>query len=283
MSMNENVLKEIARSLEMNGHARLDGAISRDEVRIYQDAAKAIEDMERRKIEHGLRNDDIDFKLYKFSGSHFYNPSRQYRHFDRLLGHPGVIQILELLFRTKAILSQTELRNPAQDLTDSYAFKWHRDGRQMTDDPCWVLVLWALNDIELDCGPTEFIEKTHKITYVGTNPGNSPPKNAAITTVTAKAGDAIILNSNTLHRGTLKKSARDRWFFIPTYSPWFLKPSMDYTRCFRKSEFDQLTDLQKQIFGFTTTVPHDETKRVYTMRPWQDVVHEFTFLDEKRG
>ena len=123
-------------------------------------------------------------------------------------------------------MSQVELRCPAQNLTDSYAFKWHRDGRQITEDPCWVIVFWVLNDIDLDCGPTEVIEKTHKISYVGANPEKSPVmENAAVTTVTARAGDAIFLNSNTLHRGTLKTSAKDRWLLIPTYSPWFLKPS----------------------------------------------------------
>ena len=87
----DGVLGEIARSLDENGYARLDGAISRDEVRVYQDAAKKVEEIEHRKIEQGLRKDDVDFKLYKFSGSHFYNPVRQYRFFDPLLGHPGVI------------------------------------------------------------------------------------------------------------------------------------------------------------------------------------------------
>lgn len=280
--MDESLLREIALSLDVNGYARLNGVISRDDVKVFQDAARTVEKIESQKIEKGLRNNDIDFKLYKFSGSHFYNPSRQYRYFDQLLGHPDVIQVLEFLFRTKAILSQTELRNPAPNLTDSYAFKWHRDARQMTEDPCWVIVFWVLNDIDLDCGPTEIIEKTHKISYVGANAERIPAENAVVTTITAQAGDAIFLNSNTLHRGTVKRSTRDRWLFIPTYSPWFLKPSMDYTKCFRKSEFDRLTDLQKQIFGFTTTVPHDETKRVYTMRPWQDVVHEFTFLEENR-
>ena len=87
------------------------------------------------------------------------------------------------------------------------------------------------------------------------------------------------MNANLLHRASTRTSETDRWVFIPSYNPWFIKPSMDYTKSFNRKTFDSLSDLEKQVYGFTSIVPHDETKRLYTLRPWQEVVDEIQFID----
>ena len=85
------------------------------------------------------------------------------------------------------------------------------------------------------------------------------------------------MNSNLLHKASRNEDRKSRWLFIPTYNPWFIKPSIDYTKVFTKQQFDQLTEKQKQIFGFTSIVPHDETKRFYTLRPWEEQIDEIEF------
>lgn len=280
LNTNDDELKRIAQQILVEGHAKIEGVLTPAEVQSYIQVARFITEQEQIKIDKGLRNSDVDFQLYQYSGNHFYNPTRQYRQYDALIGHPLIHQVLEHLFGTKAILSQTELRNPAQNLTDSYAFEWHRDGRQVTEDPSWTIVFWMLNDVDLDSGPTEVIERSHRVSYVGRQAERRPPQDSMPKKILAKAGDVVFMDSNLLHRGTLKTSQKDRWYFIPTYSPWYFKPSMDYTKVFTRKQFDALTDLQKQVFGFTTVPPHDERKRVYTMRPWQEVVHEFHFIEE---
>ncbi|HAG91287.1 MAG TPA: hypothetical protein DCL41_05415 [Bdellovibrionales bacterium] len=277
---NEDLLKKVAKEIHELGHSKIEGVLTPEEVKGYVEVAREITRKEQEKVDKGLRDKDVDFNLYQYSGNHFYNPTREYRQFDALIGHPLVHGVLENLFHTKAILSQTELRNPAQNLTDSYAFEWHRDGRQVTEDPSWIITFWMLNDVDMDSGPTEIIERTHRLSQVGYDEARKPAADADVKKVLAKAGDLVFMNANLLHRGTLKTSSKDRWYFIPTYSPWYFKPSMDYTKVFTRKQFDALTDLQKQTFGFTTVPPHDERKRVYTMRPWQDVVHEFQFMED---
>lgn len=280
MKAQSELVNKMAHELDQIGFSKAEGVLNKKEVQAYLGHAKKIREIEEDKIKSGSRDSDVDFGLYKFSGSHFYNVTRGYRCFDELIGHPLALAVLEELFGTAAILSQTELRNPATKKIDSYAFIWHRDGRMLTEDPLWVVCFWVLNDIELDCGPTEVAIKTHKKSLSGGKKVVQTDEDKEIVKLTAKAGDLIFMNSNTLHRATKKLSQNDRWLLIPTYSPWYVKPSMDYTKIFKKSEFDNLNELQKQVYGFTSTVPHDERKRVYTKKHWKEVIHEFTFIKE---
>ena len=41
-----------------------------------------------------------------------------------------------------------------------------------------------------------------------------------------------------------------------------------------------LTEEQKQIFGFTSIVPVDERVRIYTLRPWKEQMDDIQFRSE---
>ena len=262
-------IDSIVTQFKKRGFFRLEHVISSSEAAIYRNHALEFDKVEKSKIAEGLREDDVDYQTYNFTGSHHYNTPRQTRVFDPLLGHETVIRVLDAIFDAPCILSQTELRNPAHNLLDSGANAWHRDGRQLLPADLWVIVFWLLNDVTDTNGPTEI--------KPGTQHGTGCDESSQPVHLTGKAGDIVFMNSNLLHRATLNTDGEPRWIFIPTYVPWFIKPSADFTKMFDRPTFDDFSETVRQVFGYTSIVPVDERKRLYTLRPWQEIVDDIPF------
>jgi ectoine hydroxylase-related dioxygenase (phytanoyl-CoA dioxygenase family) len=144
----------------------------------------------------------------------------------------------------------------------------------MVDANIWFIVFWLMNEVTENNGPTIIIPKTHKHD-LGDRQEEKPQVK-----LTGNPGDIFVMNSNLLHKASLSRDGRSRWLFIPTYNPWFIKPSVDYTKVFTKKQFEQLTEEQKQIFGFTSIVPVDERVRIYTLRPWKEQMDDIQFRSE---
>jgi len=277
VSLSFQILKadEAARSLvkeglDQEGFFKIEGVLSPDLSKFFKEQARTLWEEELERIRRGDRDADIDFQTYNFEGAHLYNTPRQSRVFDPLLSHKDVISLLDYIFGAKCILNQTELRNPVKGARDNYAYEWHRDGRFVSKDTLWIIVFWLLDDVNEENGPTEVKPRTHF--------SKSNDHSEKVAALTGKAGDIVLMNNNLMHRASVNVSGADRWIFIPTYNPWFIKPSMDYTKAFTKKTFDQFSDVEKQIFGYTSIVPSDERKRLYTLRPWQQILDEIPFL-----
>ena len=265
-------------NLIKNGYSIVKEVFSKDEAAQYCKYSNEIKNIENKKILDRKRDTDVDFLTYKFSGTHIYNPTRQYRHYDVLISNKIIFGILEKLFDTIPILSQTELRNPEKNETDDKAFAWHRDGRVMVFDSLWIIAFYILNDVDKNNGPTEIVECSHNPLLVGYNKlTNKLPKKSSKKKLFAKCGDVILMNANILHRATKKLSDNDRWIIAATYNPWYMKPSMDYTKAFTKTQFKKLDETQKTIYGFTSMVPSDERQRLYTRVPWESIIGEIDF------
>ena len=88
------------------------------------------------------------------------------------------------------------------------------------------------------------------------------------------------MNANLLHKTGRNIDGTSRWVLIVTYNPWFIKPSVDHTRLFTRQEFEAMSPQLKQIYGFTSVPPSDERKRVYTCRPWEEIMDEIHFADD---
>ena len=229
----------LASQIKENGFAHLEEALSLEEVEHYLSSSKALHQSELENVAAGTRSNDADFQTYHFKGAHLYNSPRQTRVFDPLLGHPILLSFLDHFFETKSILNQTELRNPTKNGKDNYAYEWHRDGRVLARDTFWLIVFWLFNDIDETNGPCEIKKGTHLT--------DEHDQETETIKLKGKAGDIIIMSNNILHRATVSYSNKDRWIFIPTYNPWFIKPSMDYTKVFSQKTFNQFTEEQKQI------------------------------------
>jgi len=252
-----------------DGYVKLGSLISKERAGDLKSHANRLWEEELRDRESGRRNGDADFEHYNFKGAHLYNSPRRTRAFDLLLANESVLAVIEEIFGCPAILSQTELRNPFRNAVDSHAYKWHRDGRVLGHHDFWIIAFWLLDDATRENGATEV--------KPGTQHTDANDEVAMSIYLEGSAGEVILVNSNICHRATVNSSGDDRWLFLPTYNPWFIKPSMDYTRVFSRDTFDVFPERLKQVFGFTSVVPHNEKSRLYTRADWQTCIQDIDF------
>jgi hypothetical protein len=80
--------------------------------------------------------------------------------------------------------------------------------------------------------------------------------------VEAKAGDLVMWDSRVWHGALENKSKKSRWSLIATFTTWWVKQRSDMTRGLPNEIYQQLTDRQKQLLGFCSIPPKDETERL---------------------
>ena len=72
-----------------------------------------------------------------------------------------------------------------------------------------------------------------------------------------KAGDLVIWDSRTWHAAKENASNRTRWSIIATFCRWWIKQAFDIPGNLPQDIYDQLTDNQKAVLGFSS-VPYDD-------------------------
>jgi ectoine hydroxylase-related dioxygenase (phytanoyl-CoA dioxygenase family) len=264
-----NSIARQAHQFQKNGYVYLGNVISRQQAGLLKSHAIRLWEDELRARDEGRRDGDADFEHYNFKGAHLYNSPRRTRHFDGLLVNEAVLSVIEEIFGCPAILSQTELRNPFKDAVDSHAYKWHRDGRVLGHHDFWIIAFWLLDDASSANGATKI--------KPGTQHSDKNDEEAASCYLEGSAGDVFLVHSNIFHRATINSTGEDRWLFLPTYNPWFVKPSMDYTKVFSRETFDSFPERLKQVFGYTSVVPYSEKRRLYTRADWQRCIQDIHF------
>ena len=272
---NEAGIQKVANEIQVEGFTQVKGVISKEEALACCNEAKRLLDQQKLDLEQGIRQSHADYKMYQYSGDHLYNTPRRTRKFDFILGHPFTVATLDKLMGAQSILNQTELRRPVKDAdTNNKGYQFHRDARMMVQENFWIVVFYMLEDFTETNGATIIIPRTqYTTTPVDT-------EKAETKRVLGKAGDVFFMNANLLHKTGINTDGTSRWVMIATYNSWFLKPSIDHTKMLTRAEFEQLTPQQKQIYGFTSIPPSDERKRMYTCRPWEEMVDEIQFADE---
>lgn len=82
--------------------------------------------------------------------------------------------------------------------------------------------------------------------------------------ITGKAGDLIIWDSRLWH-GTLSNVTRQsRWALVATFGMWWIKPKMNFYLTLPNKIYKKCSNLQKQLLGFCSIPPKDETERINT-------------------
>lgn len=119
-------------------------------------------------------------------------------------------------------------------------------------------VVWLLDDFTEQNGATRVVPGSQSWTSFPAN-GEQHPDEILIT---GAQGSALIFNANLWHGGGANTTDTSRWALLLGYARWFIKPSFDFMQNTPAEIFQQLTEAQKRLLGFTLTPPKDEFSRL---------------------
>ncbi len=132
-------------------------------------------------------------------------------------------------------------------------YRWHKDNRFINKQSIKPNLLYSiiicLDDFNEFNGATEYIPNTHHSFKIFKRHQNK--KN--IKKILANKGDLIFLHGNLLHRvGKNLKPNNTRWSIFAFYTPWWIKPSINYKKLMKK-HIKKLNQLDKKILHFDST------------------------------
>jgi len=211
-----------------------------------------------KKSKHGLDN--------KIHEKVVYNLHNKDILWYKLFFHEQILNILDSILVEGSYhnsepyyLYNNSARNPLKGNTGQ---QLHCDSRLPGVNYCIVAnVIWMLDDFTIENGATRIIPGTHK--------NKSFPEDGKVYTeeilITGKKGSVLIFDANLWHGGGGNFNGASRWAVALGYARWFWKPSFDYMLNTPKHIFNQLSENQKKLMGFTCTPPKDEFTRVRTI------------------
>lgn len=151
---------------------------------------------------------------------------------DLLVLEPAISLVEQLLGADCHVVAQNALRTPKGKgivnwhIDDALFFPFLADVPRLGDDtllPCFSLnVMVVLSDVEAEVfGPTQVVAGSHRW---GRKPEYTPslPAGTTPTSLTARAGDVYLVNSQTWHRGAQNQSDRTRYLLTTTYGRRFI-------------------------------------------------------------
>ena len=102
------------------------------------------------------------------------------------------------------------------------------------------------------------------------NPNHIKNKNSKKVQAIAPRGSIIYVLGQTWHDVGPNLNGQNRWGIIAYYSRWWIKPTFDFTNCGKKI-FNQLTNQQKKLMGFTSIPPRHNENRIKTLIPIEKI------------
>lgn len=241
------------KDLEKNGYSILESGLSKN---YCEKIIKNLEDIYSKnknfieEVNGQLIIRDLIFKRFKI--------------FSSLIDIPIVMKILNTIFKDEFILDNIIASNALKKQKNKKQNKVHMDGhlpvtglKNTTD----MVAIICLNDFNKSNGSTNVWPKSHLSGVRINNNQNLVKKNKKNISIKAKAGSIIFLPGHTWHQIGKNLSGEKRWAIIIHYKLWWIKPSLDYTKCGRKL-FNYLSDKQKRLFGYNSIVPKINLKNM---------------------
>ena len=128
-----------------------------------------------------------------------------------------------------------------------------------------VVACICLDDFTEKNGATKIWPKSHKsgvlIHKEAKYKNNIPPGSVD---VLCSRGDIFFFVGQTWHQIGDNKNEKRRWGILSHYKRWWIKPSLDYTKC-GSSIYSKLNDDQKILLGFTSRSPSHGSGRLKTL------------------
>lgn len=127
----------------------------------------------------------------------------------------------------------------------------------------WVMqVVIALEDTTTENGCTIVVPGSHiSGTYTDRSFLGAKP-------LPLKKGSVAIWDSRIWHGTTENCSSSTRWAIVGTFSSWWVKPAMDYTKKLPQEIYSLLDDKQKCLLGFCSIPPGDEYSGINTKKSY---------------
>ncbi len=189
-----------------------------------------------------------------------------------LMDHPAVVPLLQHLLMKGSyadsepyVLNQCSARDPH---LGAKAQQLHIDSR--FPGPPFALTaiaLWMINDFSKPSGSTHVVPGSHRRpAYPETGVAYADEA-----VVEAPAGSVLVYNGSLWHGGGAKVVDVERWSAVLTYSRWFVKPSMDFTKNTPQALYERLSPARRELFGFTSIPPHNEFQRARARTTIEDL------------
>jgi ectoine hydroxylase-related dioxygenase (phytanoyl-CoA dioxygenase family) len=185
--------------------------------------------------------------------------------FLELIDHPAILPILENKMEPTVIQNYFNARDPKPGCKDQ---RLHLDSRiPIPTNTVMMQVVWMIDDFSVENGATRAVPGSHK-SGACPDPAITYPEERHIT---GKAGSVLLYNSSLWHGSSKATSPARRWGIISTYTRWFIKQSMDFTKNTPPELYARLTPRQKQLLGFASVPPHEELERIRTCTRAEDL------------
>lgn len=195
------------------------------------------------------------------------------RDFDHLFTHPVLMNILKKLLGSRFILGESRACNVEKCTEVPFI---HQDGhvRTFADSPLSLVTIFLLEDFKEENGGTLLYPGSHNYDF---SPKEVSPSLFSNSVLEAPAGTIAIFNSNVWHGPGINQTGESRWSINSYYSRWFVKPFFDMAARFSKKEYLELDSEMKQLLGFTSTPPVDETKSISTLITEEEALTLYPF------
>lgn len=209
-----------------DGYLVLRGALSEPDASIVQGAVQQrFELANRHESRDEIRREFALMRMFEFSQACL-----------SLIGLPGVVDVVRRILGPDChVLSQTALRTTR----GRGIINWHIDDALffpaqfaveglLPTPPCYSLsVLIALTDTEEEkYGPTQFVARSHRFARAPLGENDPLIKKHPVYSFFAAAGDALILNHQTWHRGAQNASERVRSVLVTSFGRRFIQQRM---------------------------------------------------------
>jgi len=231
-----------------NGFFKVKNFLSKEKcIKIIQKLNKIKDKRKGKKLFVGDKNIEVLFNFFHEDLSLL-----------KLIINPTIDKFLKKLFDEHYVLQINSARNVnffSSNIKKSAGYKWHKDNRfinKKSMNPCVLhSIILCLDEFNKYNGSTEYIPLSHKsFSFFSRRQNNNYSKK-----ILANRGDLIFLHGNLIHRtGKNKLPNSTRWSIFAFYTPWWVKPAINYKK-YMKRVSKKLTDNEKKILHFNSTPP----------------------------
>ena len=175
----------------------------------------------------------------------------------KLIANKTVDKFMTKVFDQNYVLHVNSARNVLglrNEIKNAPGYRWHKDNKFINKKNSVMpsvlhSIIICLDEFNQYNGATEYIPGSNK-TYSFFSRHQNKKKSKKIV---ANKGDLIFLHGNLIHKTGINFNQNStRWSIFAFFTPWWIKPYIDYKKLMNKFT-KKLNKLEKKILHFNTT------------------------------